>query len=311
MGLLRAIAVLAVSASVGSWVGVGRPTKIPRRAPPPRTSVSAAPVTPVTPVAQEPPPLPQSVDPSLVPSFGKWPKTNPEASVAKAWIVAEGPSQKAADARRLVTFTFDDGPTPEVTPEVLAVLKKHHVRATFFVIGGYLEGDKGGAPTQRRVLEKLVRAGHLVGNHTYDHANLALLSPYEVTQEIDRSADAIARVTGSKPVFFRPPYGLLDDFGESAVRDRNLDLVLWSVEAQDMKRSDPDAMFDEMVTQLDFKQGGLVLLHDVKRSSLVVLKRLLLWLRDRPRYAIVDLPTYLRAQSAAPREAVTRPVTRP
>lgn len=306
MGLVRALAVLAVSASLGSWIGLGRPTPAIPRAPAP-TSVSTAPPIPE-------PPLPQAADPSLVPSFGKWPKTNPEASIAKAWVVAEGPAHRTNDARRLVTFTFDDGPTPEVTPEVLAILKKHQVRATFFVIGSYLDGDSGRAKLVRRVLKKVVANGHLVGNHTHHHANLALLSPWEVTQEIDHGAESIASVTGTKPILFRPPYGLLDDFAEKAVRERELELLLWSIEAGDMKGGDPDDMFDQMVTQLDYKEGGIVLLHDVKRTTLPVLRRLLEFVRDRPYdpkrpekwgYEIVDLPTYLRAASAFPRASVT------
>src|SRR5687768_1125539 len=108
MGLLRALAVLTMSASLGSWLGLGRPDLRALRPHSPQTSTSARPEAPL---AAEPP-LPQAVDPSLVPSFGKWPKTNSQASIAKAWVVAEGPSQvnRSEDARRLVTFTFDDGP---------------------------------------------------------------------------------------------------------------------------------------------------------------------------------------------------------
>ena len=300
MGLLRALSVLTLSASLGSWFGLGRPDVRSLR--PPRTSMS--PKVEAPPASAEPP-LPQAADPSLVPSFGKWPKTNPEASIAKAWIVAEGPSQLRPDPKRLVTFTFDDGPTPEVTPEVLTILKKHRVKATFFVIGKYLDGESGRAKLVRRSLKKVVAAGHLVGNHSWSHSNLALLSPWEVTQEIDRSAEIIEKNTGQKPILFRPPYGLLDDYGERAVRERDLELRLWSIEAQDMKRGDVDAMFDEMVTQLDYKEGGIVLLHDVKSTTPKLLVRLLEWMRDRPRYEIVDLPTYLRAASAFPRASVT------
>lgn len=310
MGLVRALAVLTMSASLGSWLGLGRPdwralgpdpTSI---SPPKRATTAAAPAVE--------PPLPQAVDPSVVPSFGKWPRTNPEASIAKAWVVAEGPSQvnRPEDAKRLVTFTFDDGPTPEVTPQVLSILKKHQVKATFFVIGKYLDGESGRAKAVRRSMKKVVSAGHLVGNHSWGHANLAVLSPFEVTQEIDRSAEIIAKQTGQKPILFRPPYGLLDDYGELAVRERDLELVLWSVEAQDMRRTDVDQMFEEMVAQLDYKEGGIVLLHDVKSSTPVLLKRLLEWLRDRPKYEIVDLPTYLRAASAFPRATVTGAVSR-
>lgn len=309
-GLLRAALVATVSVVAGSWVGLGRPElRLPQ--------VSAAP--PAAP-APAPPPrdapaLPQETDPSLVPSFAPWPRTNPEASIAKAWMVAEGPHKSPGDARRLVTLTFDDGPTPETTPAVLKLLAKHRVHATFFVIGGYLDGESGRAKQVRRVLKKVVAAGHLVGNHTHDHANLTSLPPSDVVAQIDRGSASIERVTGTRPILFRPPYGRLDDFGERLVRDRNLELLLWNVETRDMQRADPDEMFHDLVAQLDYKEGGIVLLHDVKRSTLPVLARLLAFLRDRPfdpahpekwGYQIVDLPTYLRAVAASPQPFVER-----
>lgn len=303
-GLLRAALVATISLTAGSWVGLGHPElRLPRVATSPH--VPAAPAPP----PRDAPALPQESDPSLVPSFAPWPRTNPEASIAKAWMVAEGPAKKPGEAKRLVTLTFDDGPTPETTPAVLKLLSRHRVHATFFVIGGYLDGDSGRAKQVRRVLQRVVRAGHLVGNHTHDHANLTSLPPSDVIAQIDRGAASIERVTGTRPILFRPPYGRLDDFGEQLARDRNLELLLWSVETRDMQRGDADEMFHDLVAQLDYKEGGIVLLHDVKRTTLPVLARLLAFLRDRPYdpahpdrwgYEIVDLPTYLRAVAASP-----------
>ncbi len=305
-GLLRAALVATVSLVAGSWVGLGHPElRLPRVT----TSAPGTPAPAPPPPPRDAPSLPQEHDPSLVPSFAPWPRTNPEASIAKAWMVAEGPAKRPGEAKRLVTLTFDDGPTPETTPAVLKLLAKHRVRATFFVIGGYLDGESGRAKQVRRVLKKVVAAGHLVGNHTHDHANLTALPQSDVVAQIDRGSASIERVIGMKPILFRPPYGRLDDFGEQLARDRNLDVLLWSVEAQDMKRSDADEMFHDLVAQLDYKEGGIVLLHDVKRTTLPVLKRLLAFLRDRPYdpshpdkwgYEVVDLPTYLRAVAASP-----------
>ena len=304
-GVVRAFLVATVSVAMGSWVGVGRPDLAVLR---PMTAETRPP-EPRADLAADDPMLPHAYDPSLVPSFAPWPRANPEASIAKAWTVAEGPHKQPGDNRRLVTLTFDDGPTPETTPAVLRLLGKHRVRATFFVIGGYLDGDEGRAVQARRVLKRVVSAGHLVGNHTHDHVNLSIRSPAEIVDQIDRGAASIERVTGSRPILFRPPYGKLDDFGERAARERNLDVVLWNVETRDMQRDDPEEMFHDLVRQLDYKQGGIVLLHDVKRTTLPVLRRLLEFLRDRPYdpatpdhwgYEVVDLPHYLRAAAAAP-----------
>ncbi|MBX3230422.1 MAG: polysaccharide deacetylase family protein [Labilithrix sp.] len=234
---------------------------------------------------------------------------NPEASIAKAWQIADGPHRRHGDKRRIVTLTFDDGPFPETTPRVLELLAKHDVKATFFVIGRYLDGDGERAAASRAVLEKTAAAGHLIGNHTHDHSLLTNITHTQVLDQIDRGASSIERVLGNKPLLIRPPYGQLDDFGQGAVRDRGLDIVLWNVETKDMERDDTNAMYRELVHQLAVKEGGVVLLHDIRWSSIRLLERLLDYLAakrwdparpNRAGYVVVDMPTYLREVEASP-----------
>jgi peptidoglycan/xylan/chitin deacetylase (PgdA/CDA1 family) len=232
-----------------------------------------------------------------------------DADIMSAWRLAQGPHRKPGDKRRLVTLTFDDGPFPETTPKVLALLAKYEIHATFFVIGRYLDGDGERAQASRDVLRSIVAAGHLVGNHTHDHSLLTTISHTQVLEQIDRGAASIERAIGKMPILFRPPFGQLDDFGQEAVRERQLDVVLWNMEAQDMERDDTQAMFRELVFQLENKQGGIVLLHDIRWTSVDILKKLLVYLDahrydpERPGragYEIVDMPAYLREVEASP-----------
>jgi peptidoglycan/xylan/chitin deacetylase (PgdA/CDA1 family) len=250
-----------------------------------------------------------------IPSMRPWPALNAEASIPKAWMVAEGPAYRAGSGRRLVTLTFDDGPFPETTPTVLRVLAKHEVHASFFVIGRYLDGDGVRAKASRETLKRVAAAGHLIGNHTHDHALLTSVTHTQVLEQIDEGAASIERVTGKRPILFRPPFGKLDDFGQAAVRERGLDLLLWSVEKQDMQRADSHEVFRELIGQIEYKEGGVVLLHDIRWTSVAVLRELLEWLRvhrwdpKKPShlgYEIVDLPTYLREVAASPLPYATR-----
>jgi len=319
-GVVRTLLVLAVFGT-GSWMGLGRPNlaelqlRAVRPSWPALPSFASQPAPPPTSSASgdgeraiEFAPLPASRDPSAMPARAPWPMLNPEASPAKAWAIAEGPRKRANETRRLVTLTFDDGPFPETTPTLLRMLAKQKIHATFFVVGRYLDADDDRGKASREVLENIVAAGHLVGNHTHDHQLLTSISHTQVLEQIDRGSASIERVIGKRPILFRPPYGQLDEFGQKAVRERGLDMIFWSAEARDMERNDTDAMFTDLVRQLTHKEGGIVLLHDIRKPSIVVLERLLAFLRDRPYdpcksekwgYVIVDLPTYVREIAAA------------
>lgn len=302
-GLLLGVGFLALV--LGSWVGVHQ---APARAPAAASSAAPAPPS-ARPLAtvESPPPGIHALDPKA--EIAPWPRLNPEANMTRAWRLAEGPHRAPGDRRRLVTLTFDDGPSPDTTPRVLDLLKKHDVHATFFVIGRYLDGDGDRQVAAREVLKRAVAEGHLVGNHTHDHALLTAIPHTQVLEQIDRGAASIERAIGKKPLLFRPPFGELDDFGQEAMRERGLDVLLWSIEAQDMERDDTPAMLRDLTKQLAYNEGGIVLLHDFRWSSVALLKRLLTYLEarrydpdrpDREGYVVVDLPEYLRAVQASP-----------
>jgi len=225
-------------------------------------------------------------------------------SRSRAWLIAEGPARDVV-ATRFVTLTFDDGPDPETTSSVLHLLDKHHVRATFFFIGRYLDGNKRHPVAARKAACDIQSAGHIIGSHTHDHDLLTTDTHTQVLDQIDEGIASIERATGKRPELFRPPYGQIDAFGEQALAERHLGLVLWSVEAGDMQQDDENAMFSHLVAQLDFSSGGLVLLHDVKWPTVHVLARLLDWL-DAKKYAVVDLPTYFRETASRPQPYATR-----
>lgn len=327
-GVLRA-ALFASTLALGTWLGLGKPSVDDARVVAERIKAAAdaragAKASAATDAdagtnadgnAAGAAPVSPQTDPAGFPSMRPWPALNAEASIPKAWMVAEGPAYRADSGRRLVTLTFDDGPFPETTPTVLRILAKNRVHATFFVVGRYLEGTDARARASREVLQQAVAEGHLIGNHTQDHALLTSLTHTQVLEQIDQGAAAIERTIGKRPILFRPPFGRLDDFGQAAVRERGLDLLLWSVEKQDMQREDTHQVSRELISQIEYKQGGIVLLHDIRWTSIAVLREVLAWLHEqrwdpkkpsRLGYDIVDLPEYLREVAASPLPYATR-----
>ncbi len=319
---------LLASLAAGSWLGLGRPT-----APEARelaveardraregipTWFHALAAHPVPAVGAPLPPDPAApvIDSAQLPDPAPFPHLNPDESIRRAWLLAEGPAHAPDDGRRFVTFTFDDGPFPETTPTILEILARHRVRATFFWIGRYLDGEDDRAVTTRAVARQVAAAGHFVGNHTKDHEQLASLTHRQALEQIDSCSSSIERVIGVRPTLFRPPYGALDPWASEALRSRGMDLVLWSIEAADMTHGDTVAMTDSLRAQIEYAGGGIVLLHDIRLTTIPVLSGLLDWLdshRYDPRhpervgYEVVDLARYLQETSRSPQPYPDRP----
>ena len=104
------------------------------------------------------------------------------------------------DGRKGIALTIDDGPSPEYTPQVLRLLAKYKVTATFSMVGLEVAAYPG-------LVREVAAAGHVIANHTWSHPDLARLSPVTVAGQLDRATDAIHRATGREPRLFRAPYG--------------------------------------------------------------------------------------------------------
>jgi peptidoglycan/xylan/chitin deacetylase (PgdA/CDA1 family) len=159
-----------------------------------------------------------------------------------------------ADGRQ-VALTFDDGPDPEITPAVLDILAHYQARATFFVIGRYLE-------RHRALGERLHREGHELGNHSWHHSPLQnFYSAAGHGVEIDRCAELIKAVTGSRrEPWYRPPVGLKSPAMARAAHKRNLKVVAWSIHSRDTMLRDPRSIAHGVVGRI--RAGDIVLLHD-------------------------------------------------
>ena len=315
---MRGTFVVAVVAWLaGSWVGLYAPTTALTTGPTTATARTTAPTSAATPQDVGPrgdlPPAP--VDARALPDPVPWPRLNVDANVGRAWLLAEGPAPAQGSGRRLVTFTFDDGPFPETTPVILRALARHHVHAAFFFIGRYLEGHDERGIASREVARQVLAQGHLVGNHTRDHELLTGIPHARALEQIDDGAADIERAIGTRPVLFRPPYGQLDAFTEDALRARGAELVLWSVEAADMKNDDADAIAASIEQQIEMSGGGVVLLHDIRWSTVKALPKLLDWLHarrfdparpERVGFEVVDLVQYLRETAARPQPYADR-----
>ena len=162
-------------------------------------------------------------------------------------VVNRGPEES-----RSVVLTFDDGPAPPFTEQVLDILAQHKVTATFFLCGKNVERHP-------EIARRIVREGHTIGNHTYSHPFLFFRSSRFIASEIDRAQEAIERITGVRPTLFRPPYGARWFGLMPVLRRRGLKMVMWSVMGFDWKYQTQTII---RATTRRLHPGAVILLHD-------------------------------------------------
>src|SRR5690625_3738423 len=127
---------------------------------------------------------------------------------------------------KYIAFTFDDGPHPEVTPEILEILGNFNAKATFFMLGSEIEKHP-------EVVSKIAEAGHELANHSHNHPDLTEMNPEAIQEQIIGPKEMISQITGIEPTLFRPPYGAVDEKVMSVIGNLGNSAILWSVDSRD------------------------------------------------------------------------------
>ncbi len=151
-----------------------------------------------------------------------------------------------------VALTFDDGPDDVYTPRVLDVLAKYNVRATFFLIGSAAEKHRG-------IVERIIREGHEIGNHTYFHSNLSRMAPWQILLDLGKANKVFSDITGKDVPVVRPPYGALDPPAVKAIGDKGYNVLLWTVDSLDWWGISKEEVIGNVLPKVE--TGVIVLQH--------------------------------------------------
>ncbi|MEK3882869.1 polysaccharide deacetylase family protein [Paenibacillus sp. PL2-23] len=152
-----------------------------------------------------------------------------------------------------VALTFDDAPDPRFTPAILDVLAQYDVCATFFVVGER-------AAKHPELVSRIIREGHVIGNHSFDHSVFSKLSMYQFQQQIWKTDGIIQQITGVSPTLIRPPYGELLSKQVSWGKQNGFTIVNWDVDSEDWKRN-PDSARVMANIKRTLQPGSIILQH--------------------------------------------------
>lgn len=177
-----------------------------------------------------------------------------QAEIPKSELL--GPVLASAQViQPVLAITFDDGPSPS-TPQVLEILKRYHVQATFFLIGKNIERHPD-------IPARIAADGHAIGNHTYSHSLWTSIDfPKQIGFEIDKTSSLIQATAHVTPILFRPPRGLRNPWMIRAAEQRGYTIITWSIQANDWENPKPSPQVIAQRVLSHAKPGSIILLHD-------------------------------------------------
>jgi polysaccharide deacetylase family sporulation protein PdaB len=188
-----------------------------------------------------------------------------------------------------VALTFDDGPDNTYTPKILDILKNNHIHATFFVIGEHAE-------KYPQILKRIEQEGHIIGNHTWDHADLPKLTKDQIQGEIDHADKVIQSIVGHAPLLFRAPYGAISQDVVADASATGHQTIGWSVDTLDWDGKSVQQILSAVKKEV--KPGAIILQHCAggkggKLSNTVeALPQIITYLKSKG-YSFVSIPELL------------------
>jgi peptidoglycan-N-acetylglucosamine deacetylase len=162
-----------------------------------------------------------------------------------------------------IAMTFDDGPSSQLTPRLLDILKERGIKATFFVVGQ-------NAAEFPDILRRMADEGHEIANHSWSHPALTKLGAEGVRKQIENTNNAISAATGKRPVLMRPPYGATNSaLNKRLAEEYGLKVILWSVDPLDWKYRNSNRVYNYIVQNT--QSGSIILSHDIHATTVAAM----------------------------------------
>ncbi len=198
------------------------------------------------------------------------PVTQQEATVVETPVTEQVMAEPVTPRPKAVALTFDDGPSRENDPKILASLQKYGAHATFFVVGtrAKVDGD---------IMQQYVAAGCEIGNHSWNHANLKRSKWKRVKRQVNKTNRTIKKlVNGYQVKLLRPPYGAIS---KKMRKKLDIPMILWNLDTMDWKSRDSKKILKKV--KKNVKDGDIILMHDIYDSTAEAVELVVPWLQEQ------------------------------
>ena len=196
----------------------------------------------------------------------------------------------AETSEKVIAISFDDGPHPEYTPKVLAVLAEYQAPATFFVIGKNIAGNE-------LIIRRIHENGHILGNHTWSHSFfIDFKGKKAFREELSATCDAVYNIIRKRMNFFRPPYGVTTPHLAAAARAEKNHIIGWNIRSLDTTSDSEMKIFYRIKAEI--RPGAVILFHDTSAKTVEVLKQTLNFAKENG-FKIVSTGELLKLKAYA------------
>lgn len=190
----------------------------------------------------------------------------------------------------MIALTFDDGPSTEVTPQILDVLEKYNAHATFFLVGNRIKGRED-------IIKRAYDLGCDIGNHSYDHARLTTLKKKQIIREFKTTSNLIKKITGKKSKFVRTPYGAQTP---SVLKATKYPVILWDIDTMDWSSLNEKKVAKHIIGKV--QDGDIVLMHDLYPSTAKAVQKVVPKL-IKEGYQLVSISELFKAKGIKPKKS--------